>query len=126
MNPNSITNYKSAFDSLTEFWSPRVVAEVNDSYVKIAKLKGTLAWHNHEEEDELFLIAKGEMKIEFEDRLVALKEGDIYVVPKGEMHNPIAEEECHVILFEKKTTKHTGNLVTEKTKSVEAQLRPIN
>jgi len=110
---------------LSEFWSPRVVAEVDDVYVKVAKVKGTLTWHAHDNEDELFYILKGRLRIEMEKQTVELAEGDVYVVPKGVRHNPVAEQECHVMLIERKTTQHTGTEVTEKTRSLEEQLRPV-
>ena len=109
-------------ESLTEFWSPRIIAEVDDAYVKVAKVQGTLAWHSHENEDELFLVLKGCLKLEMEDEIVELGEGEMYVVPRGVRHNPIAEQECHLLLIERKSTLHTGDLVTERTKSVEEQL----
>jgi mannose-6-phosphate isomerase-like protein (cupin superfamily) len=111
--------------SLAEHWSPRVVAELDDSYVKVAKVEGSLAWHSHDEEDELFYILKGSLKIEMEDRTVLLREGEAYVVPKGVRHNPVAEEECHIMLIEKKSTLHTGAEVTDKTRSLAEQLRPV-
>lgn len=111
--------------TLEEHWSPRVVAELDDSYVKVAKLHGTLAWHSHDQEDELFYVLKGTLTIEMESRTVVLREGEAYVVPKGVRHNPIAEQECHVMLIERKTTLHTGSEVTEKTRSLDEQLRPI-
>ena len=109
-------------ESLTEFWSPRIIADVDDAYVKVAKVQGTLAWHSHENEDELFLVLKGCLKLEMEDQVVELGEGEMYVVPRGVRHNPIAEQECHLLLIERKSTLHTGDLVTERTKSVEEQL----
>ncbi len=109
--------------ALTELWSPRVVAELDDSYVKVAKIHGTLAWHDHENEDELFLVLKGVLKIEMEDRTVVLRAGELFVVPKGVRHNPIAEQECLVLLVERKTTLHTGKVVTDKTRSIDEQLR---
>jgi mannose-6-phosphate isomerase-like protein (cupin superfamily) len=111
--------------SLTEYWSPRVVAEIDDSYVKVAKVKGTLAWHAHDNEDELFFVLKGKLKIEIESGTVELTEGQTFVVPKGVRHNPIAEEECHVMLIERKTTLHTGREVTDKTRTLRDQLRPV-
>jgi mannose-6-phosphate isomerase-like protein (cupin superfamily) len=111
--------------SLTELWSPRVVAEVDDSYVKVAKVQGTFGWHTHEGEDELFLILKGRLRIEMDDGAVDLGEGDVYVVPKGTRHNPIAEDECHVMLIERKSTLHTGDTISEKTRSLADQLRPV-
>lgn len=110
--------------ALTEFWSPRVVAEVDDSYVKVAKVHGTLAWHSHDGEDELFFILKGKLRIEMESGPVELSEGEAFVVPKGVRHNPVANEECLVMLIERKTTLHTGSEVTAKTRSIDDQLRP--
>jgi mannose-6-phosphate isomerase-like protein (cupin superfamily) len=110
---------------LTEHWSPRVIAEFDDSFVKVAKVKGTLAWHSHENEDELFYILKGSLTIEMEGRQVVLREGESFVVPKGVRHNPVAEQECHLMLIEKKSTLHTGTEVTEKTRSIADQLRPV-
>lgn len=110
---------------LTELWSPRIVAELDDSYVKVAKVQGTLAWHAHDDEDELFFILGGTLRIEMEDRHVTLHEGDTFVVPKGVRHNPIADEECHLMLIERKTTLHTGDVVTDKTRSLDEQLRPL-
>jgi mannose-6-phosphate isomerase-like protein (cupin superfamily) len=110
--------------ALTELWSPKVIGEVDDAYVKVAKVQGTLAWHSHEHEDELFLVLKGCLRIELEDRLVVLNEGDMFVVPKGARHNPIADDECHLLLIEKKSTLHTGDVKTDKTRSLAEQLRP--
>ena len=110
---------------LTELWSPRVVAELDDSYVKVAKVQGTLAWHSHDDEDELFYILKGTLAIEMEDRTVVLNEGETFVVPKGVRHNPVAEQECHIMLIERKSTLHTGNAITDKTRSIADQLRPV-
>src|SRR5687767_4460643 len=104
--------------TLDEHWSPRVVAELDDSYVKVAKVQGSLAWHSHEHEDELFYILKGSLTIEMEDRSVMLREGEAFVVPKGVRHNPVAEQECHLMLIERKTTLHTGSEVTQKTRSL--------
>jgi len=111
--------------ALTEHWSPRVVAELDDSFIKVAKVKGSLTWHSHDNEDELFYILKGSLRIEMEDRAVELREGDAFVVPKGVRHNPVAEQECHIMLIERKTTLHTGNEVTDKTRSLAEQLRPV-
>ena len=110
---------------LDERWSPRVVAELDDSFVKVAKLQGALAWHRHENEDELFYILKGSLTIEMEGRTVVLRQGEAFVVPKGVRHNPIAEDECHVMLIERKSTLHTGTEVTDKTRSLAEQLRPV-
>jgi mannose-6-phosphate isomerase-like protein (cupin superfamily) len=117
------TSPKQIAASLTELWSPRVVAEVDDAYIKVAKVQGSLAWHSHDNEDELFLILKGHLRIEMEGNVVELNEGEMFVVPKGVWHNPVAEQECHIMLIERKSTLHTGNIVTEKTRSLEEQLR---
>jgi len=111
--------------ALTELWSPRVVAEVDDSYIKVAKVHGVFGWHAHAGEDELFLVLQGHLRIEMEDHVVDLREGEMYVVPKGVRHNPVAEHECHVMLFEKKSTLHSGDVVNERTRSVDEQLRPV-
>jgi mannose-6-phosphate isomerase-like protein (cupin superfamily) len=111
--------------TLAEHWSPRVVAELDDSYVKVAKVQGSLTWHSHDSEDELFYVLKGSLTIEMEDKTVVLREGEVFVVPKGVRHNPIAEQECHIMLIERKTTLHTGTEVTDKTRSLAEQLRPV-
>ena len=119
---NSSLNLKAEAASLEEYWSPRIVGNVNDQYVKVAKLKGDLAWHKHDMEDELFLILSGELRIEYESHSVTLCEGEFHVVPRGTLHNPVCEEECLVALIETVTTKHTGDLEIDKTKSIEEQL----
>ncbi|HLA70846.1 MAG TPA: cupin domain-containing protein [Steroidobacteraceae bacterium] len=111
--------------ALTEYWSPRVIGEVDDNYVKVAKLLGVFGWHAHDHEDELFLVLKGRLKIEMEAGAVEIGEGEFYVVPKGVRHNPVAAEEVHVMLFERKSTLHSGNEVTDKTRSIAEQLRPL-
>jgi len=108
-------------ENLKELWSPRIIAEVDDSFVKVAKIKGEFPWHSHEMEDELFMVLEGEMSIELEDSRVKLKAGDLHVVPKGTAHRPSAAEECLILLFEKKSTRHTGDIVKENTRSVEQQ-----
>jgi mannose-6-phosphate isomerase-like protein (cupin superfamily) len=110
---------------LTELWSPRVVASLDDSYVKVAKVQGTFGWHAHDDEDELFYVLGGRLRIEMADGAVELDEGDAYVVPRGVRHNPVAERECLVMLIERKTTLHTGSEISERTRSVADQLRPV-
>lgn len=119
------TSPQKAAAALTELWSPRVVAELDDSYVKVARVHGTLGWHAHAHEDELFYVLKGHLCIEMEHESVNLYEGDLFVVAKGVRHNPIAEHECHLMLIERKSTLHTGDAITDKTRSVVEQLRPI-
>lgn len=122
---NDVVSPRNVAATLAELWSPRVVAELDDSFVKVAKVQGVLAWHSHDNEDELFFVLKGTLVIEMEDRTVVLDEGEAFVVPKGVRHNPIAEHECHIMLIERKSTLHTGSEVTEKTRSLADQMRPV-
>jgi len=109
--------------SLTEFWAPCVIAEVDDAYIKVARVKGSLVWHSHDQEDELFLVLGGRLRIELENGAVELGEGELFVVPKGVRHNPVAEEECLLLLVERKSTQHTGGTVTARTRSLAEQLQ---
>ncbi|WP_299479731.1 cupin domain-containing protein [uncultured Roseibium sp.] len=117
-----ISNLEKEFAEISDYWSPRVVADVNDQSVKLAKLKGEFVWHDHENEDELFFIVKGSLTIRYRDREdVVLNAGDMHVVPKGIEHNPIARSECWVMLFEPAETKHTGEVIVEGTRSAAQQ-----
>jgi len=116
-------NFAEALESVTEHWSPKVIGRVNDQYVKVAKVKGQLVWHKHDYEDEMFLVVYGRLKIEMKDKTVQLGPGDFYVIPKDTLHNPVAEEECGLVLIETVSTKHTGDVVDPRTKTVEEQLR---
>jgi mannose-6-phosphate isomerase-like protein (cupin superfamily) len=117
-------NLRTEAERLDTYWTPRVVGRINDQFVKVAKLKGELAWHSHENEDEMFLVLKGYLRIEYEDRAaVHLSEGEFHIVPKGVMHNPVCEEECLIALIEPATTRHTGELVTDRTVSIDDQLK---
>jgi len=118
----SVVTLREIAANLSEYWSPRIVGEVDDSYVKVAKVKGSLTWHSHDCEDELFLVLRGQLRIEMEHESVELREGDMFIVPKGVRHNPVAAEECHILLVERKTTAHTGDVITDKTRSIEEQL----
>ena len=109
--------------SLDELWSPRVIAELDDAYVKVAKVQGTFGMGMPAEEDELFFVLHGRLRIEMEAGPVELGQGELYVVPKGVRHNPVAEQECHIMLVERKSTHHTGGEITEKTRSLAEQLR---
>ena len=119
-------NLRQEAASLDDYWSPRVLGRVNDQYVKVAKIKGDFTWHKHDDEDEMFLVLKGKLRIEYEDGVVDLGEGDFHVVPRGTMHNPVCEEECLVALIETVTTRHTGDKVTSQTKAIEDQLADSN
>ena len=118
----NIVNILNELERVEDYWSPRIVGRVNDQFIKVAKLKGTLTWHKHDAEDELFYIVKGDLTIEYESAPVELHEGDFHVVPKGVMHNPVAENECWIVLIETVTTKHTGDVVIDKTKTLQQQL----
>jgi mannose-6-phosphate isomerase-like protein (cupin superfamily) len=103
------------FSLLDEYWKPKIAGELNGQYVKLAKLKGEFVWHQHENEDELFMVVKGRLKIKLRDKDIDLNEGQFFIIPRGVEHLPVAEEECHVLLFEPKTVLNTGNVTNEKT-----------
>ena len=107
---------KEKFSLFNDHWNPRIVGELNNQQVKLAKLKGEFIWHKHDNEDELFLVIDGVLTIEFRDKIVELKENEFIIVPKGVEHRPIAEKEVSVLFFEPKTTVNTGNLENELTK----------
>jgi mannose-6-phosphate isomerase-like protein (cupin superfamily) len=109
-------NLKGKFSQFSEHWDPQIVAELNGQYVKLVKLQGEFVWHHHEEEDELFLVVKGSLVIQFRDREVALREGEFLVVPAGVEHKPVAESEAWVMLFEPASTLNTGNVHNERTR----------
>lgn len=98
-----------------DHWSPKIVGELNGQHVKLAKLQGAFDWHQHENEDELFLVLQGELAIELRDRTVSLSVGEFFIVPRGVEHLPIAQEEVHVLLFEPASTLNTGDVRTERT-----------
>ena len=108
-------NLSKKFQRFQEYWSPKIAGELNDSYVKLVKFKGEFLWHHHENEDELFLVVKGRLRMKFRDRDVWVNEGEFIIVPKGVEHLPVAEEEVHVVLLEPKTTLNTGNVRNERT-----------
>jgi mannose-6-phosphate isomerase-like protein (cupin superfamily) len=115
-------NVFETFDKIGEYWSPRAVAEANGQLVKVCKIKGEFVWHHHENEDEIFLVLKGTLVIQYRDREeVVLGPGDIHTVPRGVEHSPKCEDEVMCLLFEPGETTHTGNVVTRMTKSIESQ-----
>ena len=116
------TNLAHELAQLADHWSPRVVGRVNDQYVKVAKVKGELAWHQHDDEDELFLVVRAQLVIQLRDGDVRIGPGEFYVVPRGTPHNPVADEECWIMLVETVTTQHTGDVRTPLTRSIEEQL----
>jgi mannose-6-phosphate isomerase-like protein (cupin superfamily) len=108
-------NLAEKFGLFQDYWSPKIAGELNDSYLKLVKLKGEFVWHHHEHEDELFLVVKGRLLIKLRDRDIWLSEGEFVVIPKGVEHMPVAEEEVHVLLIEPTTTLNTGNIENERT-----------
>lgn len=116
-------NLKEQLKNVQDYFSPRIVAEVNDQYVKIAKIKGQeVPWHNHENEDELFYIIEGTLLMEIENETNrTMKTGDMFVVPKGINHRVSSIDECSIMLIETKTTKHTGKVKSSITKSIQEQ-----
>ncbi len=112
MTKVNLTEKFSLFDS---HWEPKIVGELNEQYVKIAKLKGEFVWHHHESEDELFMVVKGSLIIKLRDVEIKLNEGEFFIIPRGIEHMPVAENEVHVLMFEPKGTVNTGNTESEKT-----------
>ena len=109
-------NLTESFARFDDYWSPKIVAELNGQHVKLAKLRGEFIWHSHEREDELFLVVKGSLTIKLRDEEdVVLHEGEFFVVPRGVEHLPVAEEEAHVLLFEPASTLNTGNIENDRT-----------
>jgi mannose-6-phosphate isomerase-like protein (cupin superfamily) len=112
-------NLEQKFSLFNDYWHPRIVGDLNDSFVKLAKLKGEFIWHLHEKEDELFVVIKGKLAIRFRDHQVELNEGEFLIIPHGIEHLPVAEEEVHVLLLEPKSTVNTGNIENERTVSAD-------
>ncbi len=108
-------NIEEKLALISEYWRPHIAAELNSQQVKLVKFLGPFVWHHHENEDELFLVVKGRLRMEFRDRSVAVGEGEFIVVPRGVEHRPLAEEEVHVVLFEPASTLNTGNVQNELT-----------
>lgn len=113
-------NLEAAFQRIDERWSPRIVARVNDTEVKLARIEGTFDWHRHPGTDELFLVHSGEIRLEFRDREdVRLEAGDFHVVPRGVEHRPVAPSEAEIVLIEAAGTRNTGDVETGRTREAE-------
>ncbi|GJM35014.1 MAG: mannose-6-phosphate isomerase [Saprospiraceae bacterium] len=111
-----VINLTEKFSRFTEQWTPKIAGELNGQYLKLAKLKGEFLWHSHDDEDELFMVIKGTLILDFRDRTETIREGEIIIVPKGIEHRPrTGDEEVHVMLFEPKSTKHTGEVEHQRT-----------
>ena len=108
-------NFQEKLTMFSEHWSPKIIAQMNDYHFKIVKVQGEFAWHDHPETDEVFIVLKGQLAIQFRDGNVLLKEGEMFVVPKGIEHKPVAEHECHILLVEPAGTVNTGEVVNERT-----------
>jgi mannose-6-phosphate isomerase-like protein (cupin superfamily) len=108
-------NLKNKFSLFSDYCNPRVIGEVNDCQVKAVKLKGEFIWHHHDNEDELFLVVKGTLRMKFRDREAVVREGEFVIVPHGVEHCPVTDEEVHIVLIEPKSTLNTGNITNERT-----------
>jgi mannose-6-phosphate isomerase-like protein (cupin superfamily) len=111
----NIVNLKEKFSRFSDYCKPRIIGEVNDCHVKAVKLKGEFIWHHHENEDELFLVVKGTLRMKFREHEAVVREGEFIIVPRGAEHCPVADEEVHVVLIEPKSTLNTGNITNERT-----------
>jgi mannose-6-phosphate isomerase-like protein (cupin superfamily) len=110
-------NLNDKLSKFSDHWSPKVIAEMNDYQFKLAKIHGEFVWHNHPDTDEVFIVLSGQMKIELEDEVIELSQGDMYVVAKGVMHKPSAENECQIMLVEPRGVVNTGDVQSELTAS---------
>ena len=110
-----VISLKEKLSRIKELWQPRVIGEVNDFHIKLAKLKGEFVWHKHDEEDELFLVIKGSLVVKTKEGDLHISEGELVVIPKGTMHMPVGEEEVHLLVVEPKSTLNTGDVRNENT-----------
>jgi mannose-6-phosphate isomerase-like protein (cupin superfamily) len=108
-------NLENKFALIQDYWNPRIVGELNDCRIKAVKLKGEFVWHHHDNEDELFLVTKGVLRMKFRDREASVSEGEFIIVPRGVEHCPVADEEVHLVLMEPKSTLNTGDITNERT-----------
>lgn len=110
-----VINIQQKFDLFSDQWSPKKIGELNGQQILLAKIKGEFVFHKHDNEDELFMVMKGQLQIELRNKTVTINEGEFYIVPKGVEHKPIAKEEVHILLFEPLSTKHTGDVIADIT-----------
>jgi mannose-6-phosphate isomerase-like protein (cupin superfamily) len=108
-------NLSDRFSRFSDYFNPRVIGELNDSHVKAVKFQGEFIWHHHDNEDELFLVVKGTLRMKFRDREAVVNAGEFIIVPKGTEHCPVADQEVHIVLIEPKSTLNTGNITNERT-----------
>ena len=114
-SPPRVLNLREALTRIPGLWDPHIAGELNGQYVKLARIHGEFDWHAHADEDELFLIVQGAMRLEFRDGVREMSEGEICIVPRGVEHRPVAEEECHILMFEPTSTLNTGDAESEMT-----------
>lgn len=114
----TVVTLAEKFARIDEYWSPKIVGELNGQMVKLVKFRGPFEWHHHDAEDELFLVHRGSFRMEFRDRAVTLRAGDFLIVPRGVEHCPVADEDVEVLLFEPASTLNTGNVISERTREV--------
>lgn len=120
MSPEGSRSLDAAFERIEETWSPRIVARVNDTDVKLARIQGAFDWHRHPESDELFLVHRGEIRLEFRDREdVVLRAGDFHLVPRNVEHRPVAPREAEIVLIERAGTRNTGDVETDRTRNAD-------
>ena len=110
-------NLQQKFSQISDYWNPRIAGELNGQYVKLVKFQGEFIWHHHAEEDEIFLVVKGKLRMELRDRVVEVQAGEFIIIPRGVEHRPCADEEVEVMLFEPASTLNTGNQVNERTRT---------
>ena len=110
-------NLEKKFKKFSDFWSPKVIGEMNDYQFKVAKVQGEFIWHQHLDTDETFFVVQGQLTIEFKDGSVDIEQGEMYVVPKGVEHKPTATKECHIMIIEPKGVTNTGNKIDSKLKA---------
>jgi mannose-6-phosphate isomerase-like protein (cupin superfamily) len=108
-------NLREKFSRFSDYCNPRIIGAVNDCHIKAVKLKGEFIWHHHDQEDELFLVVQGTLRVKFRDREAVVREGEFVIVPRGVEHCPVAEEEVHIVLIEPQSTLNTGNIHNERT-----------
>ena len=108
-------NLSEKFSRINDYWKPKIAGEVNEAYVKLVKLQGEFIWHHHEQEDELFLVVAGQLRMQLRDGDLLLNPGEFVIIPRGVEHRPVAEQECQVVLLEPRSTLNTGNVTNERT-----------
>ncbi len=120
MSSIRVVNFDEKFSTFNDYWSPRISGELNDNYVKLAKLKGEFVWHRHEQEDEMFLVIRGTLRMGIREngveRELTIRPGEYVIIPRGVEHLPVADEEVHLVMVEPKTTLNTGNVRNERTR----------